>query len=811
MCSGRSLGASVSSRAAGIIDATGSGTRTRVPLAPRSGARPESAIASTSRLSSRASVGRRVWAQARVRIVGISVGVAIAVAVTAAPVTAEVAQCANAGTSGYRAYLAECRSYELVSPSFKDGNQLGGFAISADGSSALEQSKGVYAGTEAAYRRAGYLLKRGASGWEVEAVSPPAARFPAQELLAIDPDLSRTVWAMREPTQSIFAQDLYIRDQAGSFTKIGPMVPPAAAAGSPAGDYEPFGYHAQIAFAGASADLRHVLFTIQGGGSLWPGDPTVKGNGFTNTSLYEYTGTGAASPKLVGVSNDGHLISACQTSLGSSRANDTYNAVSQTGRTVFLTAENGCEAGPEVPELYARLDGVETVPISEPTAGQCSFCQTTTKAPAEFAGASSDGSKALFLTSQELVPGVTGESLFEYDFDEPGANKILTVSAGSPTPEVLGVSRMSSDGSSVYFVARAVLTHEPRGGVAGPCRAELDAEELTEEVENESGRCLPHSGVPNLYHFSRDPVHPHGQVTFVATLAEEDAQDWEPVDTRPVQATPDGDFLAFQSSAGITSSFAGGLQQVYEYDALNGELVRVSRGEAGNVAAEASADSNASRIISQAFNQSVEPAVAFNGLALSNDGKIVVFTSPGALTDGALAASENGADSVFEYHNAGTLQDGEVNLVSDGVNVGRATTIGVTGDGANVFFQIPDALVPQDTDTQNDVYDARVAGGFLPVLAPPECAGEQCRPPIGGSALSPGTPASTLAPPGDNLPPTLVAPGTGAPVRPKPVLTRAQHLARALRVCKRLKSKRRRHVCSAQARRRWGTTQGRRS
>jgi hypothetical protein len=709
---------------------------------------------------------------------------------------ANQASCPNEAMSGFEPFLADCRAYELVSPAFKDGNQAARFEVSAAGSSAVEQNKGVFAGAESGYRRATYLLNRGAAGWEVAAIGPPAARFPAQEFIAEAPDLSATLWAMREPNQSIFAEDLYLRDKSGSIVKVGPMVPPAAATGGPAGDYQPFGYNAQVQPMGASSDLQHVFFQILGGGPLWPGDETLTGNGSTNLSLYEYSGTGQSSPKLVGVGNDGHLISRCQTSLGSARNNDTYNAVSQTGRTVFFTAESGCEAGPEVAELYARLDGVETVPISEPTVNQCSFCQTIAKAPAQFAGASQDGSKALFLTSQELVPGITGESLFEYDFNEPGARKLLTVSAGSPTPEVLGVARFSQDGSSVYFVARAALTDEPRGGVNGPCRAELDPTELEEEIAHESGRCLPHLGAPNLYLFRRDPAHPQGRVSFVATLAEEDEEDWLGFDVRPVQATPDGDFLVFPSNAGITPDFPGGLQQVYEYDSLSGELVRVSRGEPGSAIAEASADSNASHslVLQFAGVGSANPgAKVTTGRVLSNDGKTVVFTSTGALTAGAAVASEGGAQSVFEFHHTGRLQESTVSLISDGVSLSNASLAGVTGSGDDIFFETGAVLVPEDSDTQRDAYDAHVNGGFPVVPAAPECVAEQCRQSTSGSPPS-NIPASTEG----------SAEGNSAP-------TRAERLANALRACKRFKSKPRRQACRAKAQRHWGATRGRNS
>src|SRR5271166_2691512 len=372
--------------------------------------------------------------------------------------------CPNESSPGFRSYLPACRAYELVSPVFKEGYGLGGssgaIVVSGDGLRVLTSSLGIFAGTESGSDGSGgpyYEFSRTPSGWVVSGVSPSAAAFPAQALLGVSSDLETTLWLLHTGAQSIFTEDLYLRARDGSLVEIGSLVPPAAAVGPPAGEFQEFFYSArETRYAGASADLSHVLFSIAGENTpLWPGDTSL--NTVSSNSLYEYSGAGHARPELVGVSDGstlvngklraaGALISDCATFLGS--RSDVYNAISADGSTVLFKAEGrnestecsppSVEDAPEVGELYARLDQEQTVPISEPSHGACPVCRVPAK-KAEgrregvFAGASENGAKVFFTTEQELLAGAKGTNLYEYDFDNPegaGSGRIMRVSTG---------------------------------------------------------------------------------------------------------------------------------------------------------------------------------------------------------------------------------------------------------------------------------------------------------------------------------------------------------------------------------------------
>ena len=685
---------------------------------------------------------------------------------------------------GFHAYLPDCRAYEMVTPPFKDGVQNNLYAASDDGSRVLVQSEGAFAGTEngsGGGEDSLYELSRTGSGWTVSALSPPGSQFAFNALFASSADLARTLWATRRSSQSIYAKDLYVREPDGAFVKVGPMVPPAVEGGPPAGAYQ-IDQNYLYEYAGASNDLSHVLFVVHQENGGWPGDTTSG----TEGSLYEYVGVGNTRPQLVGVNAEGHLIGRCGTNLGASNSEDVYNAISANGETVFFTPSNCAIA-----EVYARLGQIETVAISEPSSAQCAECNTSTPTSAEFQGASADGSKAFFFTEQELLPGATTNNLYEYDFDNPAGKKIVRVSSGAAAPKVQGVVRVSEDGSHVYFVAQEALT-----GANGRGQS-------------------PVAGADNLYVFERDSTYPGGRTAFVAMLcsgeersgtvsgvascpsASLDQQDWNLNDQRPVQATPDGRFLVFESVADLTPGDTSTEPQVFEYDALSEELVRVSIGQAGYAAGMANANAHGSSITRQGYNSVFRPTTAGRELAVSADGSTVVFASAGALVAAAETAAAAGAQSVYGYRSAGSISNGDVYLISDGVNTSPASQLGLDPSGGDVFFQTADPLLAQDVDTQLDIYDARAGGGFPPPGTPAVCEDEACQG-APSTQSSFGAPASVSVPGGANV-------ASPSPVAVAKPMSRAEKLARALRECRK-RPKRRRAACERQARRAYGPT-----
>jgi len=129
---------------------------------------------------------------------------------------------------------------------------------------------------------------------------------------------------------------------------------------------------------------------------------------------------------------------------------------------------------------------------------------------------------------------------------------------------------------------------------------------------------------------------------------------------------------------------------------------------------------------------------------LSDDGARLFFLSFEAL----VPQDTNGLEDVYEYDAA----SGKVALISPGTDVIAPGNVGVeadyfgdaTPDGSDVFFFSREPLVPVDEDEYVDVYDARVDGGLASQHpAPPAapCTGDACR----GESSSPDLAAPASA------------------------------------------------------------------
>ncbi len=476
-------------------------------------------------------------------VFSVIAAVLIAPSVALAAGDANQAGCAakTETSPGYRLYLPDCRAYELVTPPYKEGgvvlDELG--AVSTDGSRVIVGAGGAFAGADNLWfspvRNPGtttYEFARGADDWQSTALTPPASEYSHSALMAVSAaSFETTLWSAQQMGLP-YHENIYLRTgpNKSEFNLIGPGTP-WNEKGEEILANELLEPTEVLHLVGASRDLSHSLFAIRssnpaGNSDLWVGDTTE----LHKESLYEYLYTGAANsePILVGIKNNealhgsshinehAELISNCGTELGSGGSGEAeagqkgsvYNAVSSNGEAIFFTAL-ACSKNtpPEVDELYARIGSQQTVAISEPSKADCEACDTTTGlGSATFEGASQSGEKVFFTTAQELLPGQTGENLYEYDFGGPMAGaghpdgKISLISGGSSAPEVQGVVRVSENGERVYFVAKSVLTSQP---------------DLSLPAEHQ----VAEAGADNLYVYEPEPGHPGSYRTvFVATL-----------------------------------------------------------------------------------------------------------------------------------------------------------------------------------------------------------------------------------------------------------------------------------------------------
>ena len=131
--------------------------------------------------------------------------------------------------------------------------------------------------------------------------------------------------------------------------------------------------------------------------------------------------------------------------------------------------------------------------------------------------------------------------------------------------------------------------------------------------------------------------------------------------------------------------------------------------------------------------QSLDSAL-FQSRYLSDDGRLF-FNSP----DDLVPQASNGKENVYEYEPAGvgsceSSSGGCVALISSGSSGRESAFLEATPSGNDVFFLTAAQLLPQDTDTAFDIYDARVCTPGSPCLtaptpAPPGCdTANACRP-----------------------------------------------------------------------------------
>jgi hypothetical protein len=706
-----------------------------------------------------------------------------------------------------------------------------------------------------------YEFTRTDSGWVTKPLAPPAASYEANSWYSVNANTGTALFAVPSSPESLTDEWLARGEggaqEEGALVRIGPL---GEHAGEPPFHDTPPNYDA-LSQQGvvATENLSHIVFetTVP----LWGFDSSKAEQ---TVYEYAGPARALLLVGVEGGFESHKLISQCGTSFGSASVSGierkAYGSLSENGQIVYFTAigKDTVNCGgtePPVGELYARVDGEDpekgfarSVPISvKPPASSCkeAECQENAAdqlADAQFEGASANGASVFFTDAQQLTDDasqgsgsargegcdnesrVGGSGCNLYEWECPGCDEVteaqeveepkrslIDVSAGAKEaggPHVQGAVSMSSDGSHVYFVAKGVLTG-------------TEANANGEQAE---------AGADNLY------VYSSGHRAFIAQLSAQDKLEWNPNKLR-ANVTPNGEFLVFTSHRALTKDDTRpeGPAQVYEYDAATRALTRISVGQ-DDYNDDGNAGEGEAKIVGVEGLGSeglVKSVPVRSDVTMSNNGAFVFFESPVALTPGALndvplaggdegALDEGFAQNVYEWAADGAEVKGRVvctqpagctSLISDGKDLTDTSGGGTAGElspvellgtdesGKSVFFTTFDPLVPEDTDTQRDIYDARICTEAEPCTAPvspeapAECGEERCQAPpaVAGGSGVPGS--ETFFGPGNPL-------AVSAPAAKPP--TRLQLLAAALKTCRKKRSKHKRVACEAQARKRYG-------
>jgi DNA-binding beta-propeller fold protein YncE len=594
--------------------------------------------------------------------------------------------------------LPDARAWEMVTPPNKHGSPLeplteeGGLIQApatctptdcAFASVALGPLSGESKGVRSPHD-AQWLSRRGPGGWSTtdistphEEVSPIQVGQPSEyQFFAEDLDSSAVEPQGATPlSPQTTERTPYRREAHGTF------VPLVTAANVPAGvkfggALNSEGYSdGGVQFRTASPDLRHVvlaspqLFTEEF-------EPLFEANG--NENLYELS---AGKLTLASVLPSGEATSEAGLSVGIGLGElNMRGAISSDGSRVVFETNQG-------EHLYLRDNATQPQSAVSGATTDGSQCTEPAKActiqldelqpgaggsndhvVAAFQAASRDGSRVFFTDESRLTADSTARPnepdlyMCEVEVHEGQltcALSDLSVNHVDPSEaaNVQGhrqegrVSAIDPAGAHVYFAADGVLTDTPNA------RGELPV----------PGECQSAAGGPcNLYSYDT-AAH---QLSLVAVLSSNDAPDWrgqgvvDELGSLTARSSPNGRYFAFMSQRPLTGydnrDAASGQrdEEVFLYDSQSGHLSCVSCNPTG-----------------------ARPAGVFDKRSFPG----LLVDHPSTWGEHWLAASIPGW----------TLQRLAVAIYQSRY----------LNDQGRLFFNATDALVPQDTNKVNDVYE----------------------------------------------------------------------------------------------------------
>lgn len=700
---------------------------------------------------------RRARARSAVSAALLALGLLLGALLPASAVAGEI--CPNAAERfGPSALLPDCRAYELVTPPNKEDNstikEIHGFS---DGEHVYYRSVLPLPGAQTG-QESGALSTRTPEGWVTTPLTTPSgpgepvgfghaislrtaelplpvsftsdfsAAFVNSPLQygALDQNKQWNTFRIDIPSGAASIESL---PEGGPMTEalIDPPDVESAAVGLPEGAYVPGAF-----LAGSSANGSQVYFetSVQ----LPTASGTPADTHTTSNELYERR---EGHTYLVGVLPDGS-VPACGVEIGSTgytQMNEgaffsgypsEYGDIAANGENVVFYSPGQHSACSEPKKTYLREDN------GKPEAKTVELPSGTT-----FLARTAD--------QQELL--LTGENneLLEYDIP---SGQTTVVGHGS-------LLATSSDGSRVYSTS---------GAGAGEM-VSLYEDGTIEQVP------IPAAGV-------------QGELLSNARAF-----------NRPA-TTPDGSKLVFVDRENLTSYNSTGHNEVYTYEAASNAIRCISCNPDGSSPLrnsglltgekpEAFENYSGTNIYAH-FAASEDPMIDNEYPAISSDGEQVFFGSQ----EGLVPQDTNGLEDVYEWEQAGTgscgtsnssysaVSGGCVYLISSGAGSNGSWLVGASEDGSNVFIMTDDSLAPQVDESAQEIYDARVDGGFPYTTPTYGCDSGQCQGPQGT--------APTFAPP-----PSATFVGLGNPVSEEASVATAKSKKKQSAKPKRSKKKRR--------------------
>lgn len=184
----------------------------------------------------------------------------------------------------------------------------------------------------------------------------------------------------------------------------------------------------------------------------------------------------------------------------------------------------------------------------------------------DYATASSDGSRIFFLDGERLTADSTANKqqpdLYEYDLDAPAGSRLTDLSVSAKLQEPANVAAVQGVSDDGSYVYFAAPGALAPGASAGRCESQPQP--------GETQLC-------NLY------VRHAGKTTFIAGLSQDDHHDWSRfLEELPARVSPDGRWFAFMSDRDLTGYDTTDAvskrpdEEVYLYDAVRDKLTCAS-------------------------------------------------------------------------------------------------------------------------------------------------------------------------------------------------------------------------------------------
>ena len=716
--------------------------------------------------------------------------------------------------------LPDGRAYEEVSPANKNGNYVasgGGTALtagegyasaSADGNALVFLGSGAM-GNAASSVLGPYVARRSPSEWATTSATPAQVGITslvgAPTILVPSRDFARFVfgsinagtrYSAEEPAGPFHSLDLYLSED--------PFVQPAwlgkptlqTAVPQP-GLNSTNELTINFGVAGASPTLDTVYFAYSG--TLIPEDEGRAPN------VGDGTGTKPATdPWGFYEWNSGALASAAVLPSGS---HSPFGAM-PADVAGDLHEERGSSWQAADFNNEVSLDGTRAFFVSpDPAASaltDASRCAAegpcTSAAPELYVRENAPGGgRRTVLASQSQLPGHAGEPA-----PTGPVSVVDTFILGGPVDRTYVYA--APDGSQAFFASKDRLTEAaPENTEVKEYDFNLETGKLT-YLPEVVGPIIASSRDGSDFIFESTATTPArldlwsegangGHVTTIAELPAPNnvGQPYNGSINIEARASVDGSVFVFDTNAPLPGGFND--QEGF------GEVYRydVAAGTTicvSCVPAGSTPSGNARISYDNGGGLNAKPRSTVDTRVISSDGSRVFFDTPDAL----VPQDTNGKRDVYEWEAAGfgscASPPGCIYLISSGNTSEDSFYLDNSESGNDVFFNTVDGLVANDVDGAYDAYDARIPHPDDERQTPPAlCQADGCR----GSSSEPTLvlpPASATLLGSGNVILTATTAHNSA--------TRAQKLAEMLRVCRRKHNARARHSCEMLARHRYG-------